>query len=134
MQIYKSDFQEIEYFESEKMLRKAWYTTSENMEDEKFKIEVIKIAEKIEEVKPIRMCDVTTNFLYTISPDLQTWVDTDVFPRFIAAGLKRYAIIMSTEFVSQLSIEQTMEEGVGNQFQVQYFDSEDKAKEWLLKY
>ncbi len=79
------------------------------------------------------MLDITTNFRFTIVPDVQTWVDKEVFPRFLAVGLKRYALIMSTQIVSQISIEQTMEEGAGNEFQTRYFDDEIEARKWLNK-
>ncbi len=133
MELYKSKYQVIEYNENDRMLRKAWTTQTELMSEEDFKSEVLKIAECLESVKPYRMCDNTQNFTFPISPELQTWVNTQIFPRFIAAGLIRYALIVSEEFIAQISIEQTMEEGEGRKFTVQYFNSEESAKVWLLR-
>lgn len=131
MELYKSEYQIIEFFEEENVLKKQWFPKTEDMEPLKFKEEVLKIAEYIEKVKPLRILDITLDFKFPIVPELQTWVDEDVFPRFLAAGLKRYALLMSSEIVAQFSIEQTMEEGKGNEFQTKYFDDEEKALAWL---
>ena len=133
MEVYKSNYQTIVYFEDKKMLRKEWTILTEDMEDDVFQSEVVKIAETAERCKPLRMCDVTTNFFYPITPELQKWVDTEIFPRFIKAGLMRYALVISKEAIAQMSIEQTMEESQAQQFSVQYFDNEQKAKDWLMK-
>ena len=73
------------------------------------------------------------NFEFTISPEIQKWIDEKIFPRYIKAGVKKFAYIMSSDMVAQLSIEQTMEEQQASQgFQTNYFDNEADARKWLL--
>lgn len=131
MEAYKSAYQIINVFTEQKLLQKEWFTATESMKDQTFQKEVEKIAEIAEMYKVERFHDNTTNFLYPISPDLQTWVNEQIFPRFIAAGLRKYAIIVSKEMITQLSIEQTMEENNASSFQVRYFDDVTKASTWL---
>lgn len=131
MEAYKSTFQTIRVYEDLKLLAKEWTTDTEYMSEQKFKEEVEKIAEVAEKYKVEKFHDNTTNFLFPISPELQTWVNESIFTRFIAAGLKKYALIVSKEMIAQLSIEQTMEEENASNFQVKYFDSPEKASEWL---
>jgi hypothetical protein len=131
MEAYKSAFQTIRVYEDLKLLAKEWTTDTEYMSEQKFKEEVEKIAEVAEKYKVEKFHDNTTNFLFPISPELQTWVNESIFTRFIAAGLKKYALIVSKEMIAQLSIEQTMEEDNASNFQVKYFDSPEKASEWL---
>lgn len=131
MEAYKSTFQTIRVYEDLKLLAKEWTTDTEYMSEQKFKEEVEKIAEVAEKYKVEKFHDNTTNFLFPISPELQTWVNESIFTRFIAAGLRKYALIVSKEMIAQLSIEQTMEEDNASNFQVKYFDSPEKASEWL---
>jgi hypothetical protein len=56
-----------------------------------------------------------------------------IFPRFIQARLRKYAIIVSEEIVSQPSIEQAMDEEQTGSFQVRYFDDSAKATNRLLR-
>jgi len=131
MEAYKSNFQTIRIYEDLKLLAKEWTPDTEYMSEQKFKEEVEKIAEVAEKYKVEKFHDNTTNFLFPISPELQTWVNESIFTRFIAAGLRKYALIVSKEMIAQLSIEQTMEEENASSFQVRYFDSPEKASEWL---
>ena len=130
MELHKSKYQEVLYLAPQSTVSKSWTPLSEDMSEEEFLSEIKTLAEKIEEVKPFAILDNTTDFAFPITPELQTWVGTEVFPRFIAAGVRRYALIVSSEFIAQLSIEQTMEEA-GDNFQTAYFDSEDKAAAWI---
>lgn len=131
MKVYQSDYQAIYFYEDKQLLQKEWNQTTENMSNEAFKAEVEKIAEMQEKYKATKFHDNTTNFDFPISPKLQTWVNETIFPRFIAAGLMKYAIIVSQELIAQLSIEQTMEENNASKFQVRYFDNIEKAHQWL---
>ncbi len=131
MEVYKSPYQTIRVYEDLKLLAKEWTPDTEYMSEQKFKEEVEKIAEAAEKYKVEKFHDNTTNFLFPISPALQTWVNESIFTRFIAAGLKKYALIVSKEMIAQLSIEQTMEEENASNFQVKYFDSPEKASQWL---
>ena len=131
MKAYESLFQTIFFYEDKGLLQKTWHITTEHMPDSIFKAEVEKIAEITEKYKPTKFHDNTTNFYFPIAPKIQTWVNEQIFPRFIAAGVKKYAIIVSKEVIAQLSIEQTMDESNAHQFQVRYFDDIEKAHQWL---
>jgi len=63
---------------------------------------------------------------------VQEWTDNEIFPQVLATGLRRVAIVMSADFISQLSIEQVMTETNAQAFVTQYFDDVEKAKQWLL--
>jgi hypothetical protein len=130
MELHKSKYQEVLYLAPESTVSKSWTPLSEDMSEEEFLSEIRILATKVEEVKPFAILDDTTHFAFPITPELQTWVGEEIFPRFIAAGVRRYALIVSSEFIAQLSIEQTMEEA-GSNFQTAYFDSAEKAAAWI---
>ncbi|WP_250630257.1 hypothetical protein [Rhodoflexus caldus] len=133
MKSYISIFQQIQIDESLKLLRKHWFAQTANMSENDFRSEVEKIAQMAELHRIEKVYDDTTNFHFIIVPRLQEWVNEKIFPRFIQAGLRKYAIIISQEMVAQLSIEQTMEEYNACSFQVKYFDNSEKAENWLLR-
>jgi hypothetical protein len=72
----------------------------------------------------------TINFQYTIRPELQEWVANTILPSLIGAGWRKIAFMMSDDFVTQLSVEQTMEERE-LPFDVKYFSDTAKALNWL---
>jgi hypothetical protein len=132
MEIYKSDYQTINFDENTSILSKSWTPKTDDLDADTFVTEVNKIAECAEKHNSKYILDDTRDFSFTITIELQSWVDNKVFPRFIAAGLKKYAIIVSKEFISQLSIEQTMEGQKGTQtFEVLYFDNTEEAQRWI---
>ncbi len=135
MEIYKSDYQTINFDESKSILSKSWTAKTEELDADTFHEEINKVVECAEANHAKYFLDDTREFCFTITLELQSWVDNEVFPRFIAAGLKKYAIIVSKEFISQLSIEQTMEGEKGSQsFEVQYFDNKEEARQWIENY
>ncbi len=63
----------------------------------------------------------------------EQWSTNDWFPRLMNSGLKRMAILTSTDYFNQMSVERIMNNaGPGLPFQVAYFDDPGSAKAWLL--
>ena len=62
------------------------------------------------------------------------WTNEDWFPRLIAAGaLRRMAIMPSSDFFNQQSVERIMNFSSGAiQFEVGYFQDEQDSMEWLF--
>ncbi|WP_027000131.1 hypothetical protein [Eisenibacter elegans] len=132
MEVYKSDYQVIRFYAEQGIMAKQWTPDTLNMDEVTFVSEVEKIAETAEQHKAQCIMDDTSKFAFPITPKLQEWVDTQVFPRFIAAGLKKYALLVSEEMIAQLSIEQTMEGEKGEQaFEIAYFSEAEAAMKWL---
>lgn len=130
--IHESDFIKIQYFE-DKALFEFTFSDLSDMSGDVFKKELDKQAELAESYNPLRFLFHSKNFNFSITPDIQKWTDEHIFPRYVKAGVKKFAYIFSSDFISQLSIEQVMEEQKAQEgFQTRYFDSEDKAREWLM--
>lgn len=63
----------------------------------------------------------------------EQWSTTDWFPRASASGLKKMAIVTSTDLFNQMSVERIMDDAAGViTFQTAYFDDVDVARTWLL--
>ena len=82
---------------------------------------------------PKRMLVNSSDFMFTIDPELQQWTDTTIFTRYIQAGVKKIGFVVSKDLFASVSVEQTMDEIEAQAFQTAYFDNETEAKEWLIK-
>lgn len=133
MEVYKSKNWIIEFDKENKTIHPKWFSESRDMTEQEYLNEMYKYVETVEEHKPAKAMIDLTEFYYGITPQIQEVVDKEMFPRILAAGVRRVAIIMSPDFITQLSIEQVMEEDKGKEFDTKYFASTKEAKEWLDK-
>ena len=63
----------------------------------------------------------------------EQWSANDWFPRLAACGLQRMAILMSSDYFNQMSVERIMNNATPElPFAVSYFDDPEQAREWLL--
>jgi hypothetical protein len=77
----------------------------------------------------------TIDFLVPVTPDMQNWIATAFTPKVVASGLLKMALVMPTDIIPSLSVEQTVEEMQEQNVQVflvNYFDQVDQARAWLL--
>jgi len=130
MQLYQTNFLTINLHEN--FIELIWTKESERAKAEDFKVWNNAIADMVEKHSPTCMLANCLNYFFTITPELQEWSVENVFNRFEKAGLKRLAMLMSTAFISQLSIEQFVEEA-NTSLITRYYDNESLAKDWLLK-
>jgi len=128
--IYESEFKKTLLNEELSLITNIWSAT--DMTDAIFQKEILEWVRLVEEYKPKFLIADTQLFIFTISLELQEWTGNVVFPRLIAAGVQKFAIIVSNEMIAQLSIEQTMEEA-SSAFQSNYFSSIEDAKKWFIK-
>ncbi len=62
----------------------------------------------------------------------QEWAQTVWFPDAVEAGLKYFAFVVPSNIFGQVSAEQTNEKAEEEgAIEIKYFETEDKAKEWL---
>lgn len=129
--VYESIYQKSYFDEKNSLLTHRWKPASINLTVEECKKELLQQVHLIEELHPkISIAD-TTSFFFTISIELQEWVDQEIVPRAIKAGLKKMAFLMSKEFIAQFSMEQTLNEQNAQKFISAFFATEDEALEWL---
>ena len=74
----------------------------------------------------------TSLFHFVLLNDMQEWMNANVISVLKEIKVKKWASIVSPQFFSQVSIEQTMESNKTDEFETRYFDKEEDALEWLL--
>ncbi|OQX98616.1 MAG: hypothetical protein B6I24_04850 [Bacteroidetes bacterium 4572_128] len=132
--IYESQFLNIFYEEDISLMTEIFTEETENITDEKYKKMMLNILECIKKYKPIKLIVDLKNFIFIIVPELQEWQDKNIVPEISKCSAKIAAYIVSKDFFSQMSIEQTVEEEESEKnFTVKYFEDIKKARKWILK-
>lgn len=131
MEIFKSDYKTTEYDEHLSVIINRW--TDVPMDDSIFQEEILIWLDFIEQYRPIGLVADTKKFNFLISVEMQEWTNTVVFPRIIAAGVEKFALVVSEDIITQLALEQTMDEEKTGAFVSKYFENEADALKWLKK-
>jgi hypothetical protein len=108
-----------------------WHESSEKMSTDDFRGAIIAEKDAIDTVKPRAVFADTLNMRYTITPELQEWHNTIIFPAFEAAGTQKLGILVSQDLFAQISIEQLIDDSSVEGLQTKYFSSKESALEWL---
>jgi len=130
--LFTDQYTDIYEFVNQKILKFLWKETSQYISEEDYKNHVTLWANTVEAKKPIGILVDTRKHFVTIDPDLQAWFVNVIFPKYVASSIKKFAFLESEDFISQLSIEQTMEEDTNLPFQTRYFSDEKTALTWIL--
>ncbi len=131
MLLHKSKFVEITLEEENSLIIDKFLPETYKMNIDEFKKEMFIFVEMCEKYCPKRELVYLMQMEFIISPDLQEWMNREIFPRYLNI-IKRMAFLVPTEIVIQISVEQTMEEETGSKFLQAYFDSEIEARKWLM--
>jgi len=114
-----------------------WKHTTEDLTEAEYRMIVSDIVDKVVEnvenkqwKAPNWLLD-NRDFLFTISPELQQWQAKKIFEPLSKLGCKKSALVMSENFISQFSIEQTVEENDKAKLIIHYFSDLHQANEWL---
>ena len=66
-----------------------------------------------------------------VGPKDQEWSNNDWFPRGLAGGITRMALVVPDSTLSRLSVDAIMQQVKYTQLATQYFDSVEEARCWL---
>lgn len=112
-------------------LELIWLPETANMDDEEWKTCVRAYADAIPKEKLAGFYVDNTSFLYPIDIDLQDWLNEEIYPKNKKDGLRKTALRVSADFISQLSVDQTVNEVPDPSFQFKFFANDAEAIAWL---
>lgn len=101
------------------------------MTDEDFKENLNLYADWAERLQAKRLFVDNRHMQFTISPELQKWVATDIYSRINT--IEEIAILLSSDVFAEVATEQALEEiiQVKHLIRVHYFDNKEEAFAWL---
>ena len=105
--LFKNDFFQIEFDEKNNLFKSVWFDTEQTISDNNIK-EIITLSEKlIKEYTPkaVLANDRKRKFIYTV--ELQNWVALTLFNACIEAKVEKFAVILPSELVAEISTQQT---------------------------
>lgn len=131
-EVYKSETHHDFWIADKKLLKTVW-TTPMIMPEETYRQEINNFFEVVKKCEPQFVLLDATQANYNVQPETQEWMVTTHFPVYVKIGLKKMAILMSQDIITQLSLEQTIDEGkeANDPFETQYFSQESEAQQWL---
>ncbi len=130
--LYSSNLLEIFYDEASGILKNTWKTTLISMEE--VQTEMAAWMQKFEEKKPKLL--LTNNQIGQILlPEIQAWIGGFLFPKITNLGIQRWAIVLSSDLFSSISVEQMLDDNQPKDaFAQRMFEMNEKeAIEWLLE-
>ena len=72
-----------------------------------------------------------SDFEFIIAPDLQIWTNDNIIVKLLEAGLQKIAYVSSPDLFAQISVEQTLDEDIAQDFPSAQFKTIDDAMDWL---
>ncbi|OQX99605.1 MAG: hypothetical protein B6I24_02100 [Bacteroidetes bacterium 4572_128] len=130
--VYNNKFLEI-YFEMEKSLIVfQWEKITEEASEEDFKEWNRNLVKMVEVYRPKFILSINIYYFFIINVELQEWSVKNIFEKFQAYGVKKLAMIESDDFISQISLEQFVDEGE-ELLLTKYFVEKEDAMKWFEK-
>ncbi len=109
----------------------TWRENTGEMTLDDFKQESLNCLALTRQLRPHKMMVDSREMFFPVVPELQDWLNENVFRVNLELGLNISAFVMSKEEITQMSIEQTMDEQEGIKFQNAFFDTPEAAFDWI---
>jgi len=130
--IYQSNFLAIDYQQEHSLFTFTWNENSMNLDDELLKGELLKEVECCKQYRVKRLLIDTVFFQYALSPEMQTWMDVEIFAKCMEYGVNKIAVVLSKDLFAMVSIDQVMNEELASNIQSKSFDDKKAAHRWLI--
>ncbi len=135
MEITKNEYFSLEWYAEKSLLIYTAFPKSEEMTSEDLKAGFVAVCEFMEQNHPKFFLSDSSQQFSMIPPDVQKWIADNVYPRWYLAGLKKLAIVIPSELLANLSIQQAVDEVEeikdASAYEIRYFENLNTAQEWL---
>jgi len=132
MKLHADRFVTIEYEESQKQINLLWSDKTDDLTVELYKSEMLIFVGYFLKYTPEKLLNDLSRGSFIVTPDLQLWTVQNVYVHY-ASIVKKSAIVLSKDFLTQLSVEQIVEEHHTRNFPTKYFSDIKIAKIWLAE-
>lgn len=131
-EISNNKFAQLFWYEEDKIIEHKWKPVTEDMEDEDYKREMLNYVKLSYEYTPRLILANTSEFDYTITPEIQDWVTENIHKHNVKLGIEKIAFVLPEEIFAQVSVSQTGDEAETVQKGAPvFFDNYDEAMAYL---
>lgn len=131
MIVYDSQFKTISFVEADALMITQWKPASYSLDDSTFKEEMTKWIAQAKIYLPQKLLIDSIDFKFILVPETQQWLDQQIFTVYSEVGVKKKAFLTSSDFISQVSLQQHTEQVENGSFEVAFYDSKEDALAWL---
>jgi len=118
-------------FDEEKDILFSYWTLDQYIDDQDYRKLCLVYESQIIKYQPKNLLLNAVNAFYVVPVETQKWLSDKLTPLVEKYKTEKSAVIMSSDFITQLSIEQIVDESENKTTATLYFDDEKKAIEWL---
>lgn len=127
--IYKNQFLEVDYEEENNLVVSYWAPTTGQMTLSQYKDCMKDLADLYQKnADYTKSLVIMKDFNFPVEPELQAWGNS----LFDGVEIEKTALIVPSDFIAGLSVKQSIED-LDKGAKIQYFDDEEKAREWLVE-
>jgi SpoIIAA-like len=126
-QLLEDKYLQISWDEQTRIISIDWKEATSAMTDEDFKTELTLFAKQVEDKRAPRILIDVSKFRHRPSAEVGEWRLKNISTRYSAAGVRRFAFLLSKD--SQILAMVSQSEG--EQFLTQSFNNEEQAIAWL---
>ncbi len=130
---FKSNLLKISVDISKQYLEVIINKDTKKMTEERYKEETKIWADIIEKYKPKYHLLEGTNMLFLLDPELQEWTVKNLLHILFRVGVEKFAFVLSKDKVVSISQQMTVDIIHTNKMLIEYFDSYQSAKQWLIE-
>ena len=131
MRVFEHSTLCIDYFKEDDFLLVKRFVSDSSDQDE-FKKIINEWRMTIEKYKPQKQLIDYSDYSFSITPELQQYINNQLMKPAYEAGVRKVAFLISHDLFAQMTIEKTMQKNNEEMFEIKYFDNFKKAKDWLL--
>ncbi|MBX2840426.1 MAG: hypothetical protein KTR26_01545 [Flammeovirgaceae bacterium] len=132
MEIYKSQFIEIHFFEKDSIVRNVWNPNTCIMQESEFKSELLKLVQVISEIKPKFLLSNANELFYNMGPDLREWAKQHFMEEVFLQGVEKMGVVISQETFDKKNIQDLIDQTLN--LPLHYFSNEKEALVWFEKF
>jgi SpoIIAA-like len=126
-QLLEDKYLQISWDEQTRIISIDWKEATSAMTDEYFKTELTLFAKQVEDKRAPRILIDVSKFRHRPSAEVGEWRLKNISTRYSAAGVRRFAFLLSKD--SQIL--PMVSQSEGEQFLTQSFNNEEQAIAWL---
>jgi hypothetical protein len=131
MEVLNDEYVCMEYDQESNILKTVWKPATEKFSDTIYKTEFESFVKMVLKYCPKAIfVDIRTMY-YCMSPEIQAWTDEMFTLPGYKCGVRKIAFLASPDIFTQVSLENSVDLGLKEKIETQYFDYIDKAQEWL---
>lgn len=126
-----NDYMTVKYDEETQIFEYQWKSANEDLEDEGYQTEQLRMMHYLKECNPSLVIANTKHSKFTVHIEMQDWLIQNVILKAAAYGMKKLALIVSEDFITQISVEQSIDDAEEKPFITKYFDNLEEGRTWL---